>query len=170
MGQENLIFGFIRGLGFHKHQLASDGGYGLADRNAEAINSLPVNDEWPPLSRSMFGASFNEREIYGGQVIHFGAAFKNIDEDDEDWQLWLKKFENLLSKMWWYHAQVCSSQEIRGNFVYVWEPTGDEIDRIISGKDLTPVQKWGKAKLDQEVHFFCRHAEPNKTRDADAKK
>ena len=94
--------------------------------NAEIINSLPVHDNWPPLTRNMFAITdniaFSENDIgpnyaYNGRIIHFGGNFKSIELE---WAEWRIKFEELLSKLLWLEATVHLQTEYAELFTFNW--------------------------------------------------
>ena len=72
----------------------------LKAHNESVLNALPVLDDWPPLSRHMFGwAPASENVItYGRRPLHFAAGLKEVD-----WEIgeWLDKFEDLLRRLYW---------------------------------------------------------------------
>ena len=78
--------------------------------NNQIIDTLPVNDGWPPLSKEMFAFTNNTDQLipgphldYTGRLLHFGASFKSIEHEWNDWKV---KFETLLTKLYWLDAHV----------------------------------------------------------------
>jgi hypothetical protein len=76
--------------------------------NEKIISELPEIDDWPPLSKNMFGITHSNptdgsNYAYYGRIIHFGASFKTIEYE---WKEWKDKFENLLTRLFWSSAYV----------------------------------------------------------------
>lgn len=74
--------------------------------NDAVIESLPMPDTWPPLSRSMFSATGAEH-LLGGfrseRVIHFAGYLNHLPDSLDEW---LDKFEGILCRMFWSEAIV----------------------------------------------------------------
>lgn len=118
--QESIVYGCIR------DQAGDDAGREARRRaNIEALASLPDDDGFPLLPRAMFGASGLDRYdgTYHTQVIHFGASYRAIEYE---WEQWLARFEALLSRMYWVGAVVHLQTELSGNHTFVYEPRGGE--------------------------------------------
>jgi hypothetical protein len=114
----------------------------LWHRNRRVINSLPAQDEWPFLMRSMFAASpipSNRRDVisvtYRGPVIHFGGSFPSVYEV---WPQWLEKFESLLCRLYWEHAIVILVTEWTGQYVYRWDAEGADFTTEVP----QPIRAW----------------------------
>ncbi len=117
----------------------------LWEANRRVINSLPSNDDWPPLYRRMFscsqpGSSRSGHIIssYRGSVIYFGGSFSSIFYE---WHEWLEKFEGLLRRLYWEHAVVVLVTEWMGQHVYRWDaeiPNGS----FYQDSRPVPVQSW----------------------------
>jgi hypothetical protein len=70
-----------------------------------ALEMLPLQDCYPPLTRNMFSLTSSRYRIpglYKELVIHFGLTVKNIEEQ---WDVWLGKFESVLEILNWEHAR-----------------------------------------------------------------
>jgi hypothetical protein len=141
MGHRNTISGHIQEP-WYVH--GSDRAIArLWHHNRRVIRSLPAQDEWPFLTRRMFGSSplFNSgREgllsaTYRGPVIYFGGSFSSIYVD---WAQWLEKFESLLRRMYWEHAVVILVTEWLGQHVYRW----DAEDANFAAEDPAPIRNW----------------------------
>jgi hypothetical protein len=94
--------------------------------NSEAIDELPVEDEWPPLERDFFKVPEMDATrpgYYRVQMIHFGCAFNHFADD---WSTWLQKFEGLIAKMFWSKVRLHLEVEIRGKYDYLWDIVSKE--------------------------------------------
>jgi hypothetical protein len=87
--------------------------------NETVLFSLPDEDAWPFLSRSMFAIT-PVAQSYDCRLIHFAASMKGIEEA---WPEWLGKFEALLRRMSWVSAAVYLSTENFGDHRYWWAAT-----------------------------------------------
>ena len=118
--------------------------------NRKVIESLPNEDEFPPLVRDMFklptSPEQNSPILYRNQVIHFGASFNHFDVAYDDW---LKKFESLLSKLYWYEAVVHIEMELFGAFEFHWKATLESI-RNFGIENPEPVNKWDFRKIKRD--------------------
>lgn len=116
MSEESRIYGCI--VGTHGSTAAW---YGLYPLNLAVVESLPFEDEYPPLTRGVFTVpmDFGRRgsAFYREQVIHFGASFNNLSES---WHLWLAKFEQLLRRLYWSEARLHLQMELHGSYDYRW--------------------------------------------------
>jgi hypothetical protein len=116
----------------------------LLESNSRVIDSLPIEDDFPPLSRRMFSFSplspSGRGELltstYRGRVIYFGGSFSSIFDG---WEEWLTKFENLLRRLYWEHAAVVLITEYLGNYFYHWDAFVPDYDFISRPE---PIQKW----------------------------
>ncbi|WP_390342043.1 hypothetical protein ACFJIS_17745 [Variovorax boronicumulans] len=108
MGFSSYVYGYIAeanqnpsgaDVPFEEQVLA------LQKYNEMVIDSLPAQDDWPPLSRRMFGLAPSAEPMiaYWGRPIHFAAGLKEIDSDIGKW---LDKFENLLRRLYWDRVQL----------------------------------------------------------------
>lgn len=119
MDQESIVYGCIRdsatGDDDSRHQRMA--------HNHRIIDGLPDADGWPFLSRDMFGVTgMSESEgTYQTQVIHFGASYRAIEYE---WQDWLAKFESVLREMHWISAKVHLETELSGHHTFMWETHG----------------------------------------------
>jgi hypothetical protein len=158
MGMETVIYGFIQGphwpheiphaydfcLQYPQKQLRyMEIDQKLRDKvshNLQAIAMLPEEDTWPFLSRSMFSSSTNSiQTTYKSQIIHFGASFKQIEWN---WEEWLTKFETLLRHMYWdeVHLHLIAEGLNSSSFHYVWQD--DEDEKAIYPGHPHPVARW----------------------------
>ncbi|PCK09618.1 MAG: hypothetical protein COA42_02985 [Alteromonadaceae bacterium] len=114
MDQESIVYGCIKDA----TDFRVDGE--RRQTNREAMYQLPTVDEWPYLSREMFAIpqlSINN-DNYQTEVIHFGASYKAVEYE---WNLWMKKFEELLNSMYWVSAVVHLETELTGVHTFTWE-------------------------------------------------
>jgi len=93
--------------------------------NRKALLSLPRLDDWPYLCQEMFSMPYSsiDKEQYQTHVIHFGASYKAVEYE---WNLWMKKFESLLSNMYWVSAVVHLETELTGTHTFTWLNGKDE--------------------------------------------
>jgi hypothetical protein len=121
--------------------------------NDAAIASLPDVDTWPYLSRVMFAAT-PESQSYYHRVYHFAATMKGIEEE---WHVWVEKFENLLRRMCWFSADVYLETEYFGNHSYWWVASDPKPGQVVLawGRGDGP---WSYAEFEQ-IHDRGRVAE-----------
>ena len=136
MGHETIVHGYIEGSTFK-----TDDYRALQTKNIAILEELPVQDEYPFLTRGMFstpGQNYDEG-THRVQVIHFGGSIKGLESGDE--LLWVKKLEKLLKKMYWFSAKAYIVTEIDGEYIYSWAVDG-EIISSYSGEAPLPTSKW----------------------------
>lgn len=156
MGMESVVYGFIQGPHWpHEDAHNYDPGQELNQLqrrymeidqklrekvrfNLHAISTLPEDDAWPFLSRAMFSSSTHSiQTTYKSQIIHFGASFKQIEWD---WEEWLTKFEALLRKMYWdeIHLHLLAEWLNFSPIHYIWKDEG----QATSPDHPHPVARW----------------------------
>jgi len=102
MGMRTTLYGCIEEMDFWQNPISNQ----VQMHNEHVINSMPINDKWPPICREMFSLSKNQglegpNLEYSGRIIHFGANLKSVEYD----RLELKsKFEALLKNLYWTNA------------------------------------------------------------------
>ena len=118
MDQESIVYGCIKDvpmapeLDQRKRRMV----------NRSALLDLPVafERESPFLCVDMF--ALPGIDIFTGsyhtQVIHFGASYRAVEYE---WELWMRKFEELLQKMYWMNATVHLETELSGKHTFQWE-------------------------------------------------
>ncbi len=118
MDQESIVYGCI------KNSTYDFGDKEHRRRNREAMLSLPKADEWPFLSQEMFSIPSIENgfDNYQTDVMHFGASYKAVEYE---WDQWMAKFEDLLSRMYWVSATVHLETELSGTHTFIWESNGN---------------------------------------------
>ncbi|WP_299443159.1 hypothetical protein [uncultured Aquimarina sp.] len=112
MAHHTIIYGRINGATWKTEDY-----YKLHRMNIEIINSLPENDsEFPWINRSMFSVP-NEQGIFRDQIITFGASYRTLEYE---WHLWIEKFEELLTKLFWFDVTIHAEFEMIGDHKYDW--------------------------------------------------
>lgn len=88
--------------------------------NRRAMLALPKAEEWSYICREMFSLPTLERsgEKYFTEVMHFGASYKAIEYE---WNEWMKHFEALLDQLYWVSAVVHLETELSGVHTFLWE-------------------------------------------------
>ena len=74
--------------------------------NNAVLSTLPLEDVWPPLSRSLFsvtGDGSMHGSFRGRRLIYFGGQFNYLAKHIVEW---LDKFEPLLRRLHWVSAEV----------------------------------------------------------------
>lgn len=117
MNQESVVYGCIKDASGLELDL---------DRrrvNRQAMLELPHADDWPFLSQEMFAIPRIEVDNanYQTEVMHFGASYQAVEYE---WDQWIAKFEELLSRMYWVSATVHLETELSGTHTFTWESNG----------------------------------------------
>ena len=86
----------------------------------------------------MFGIP-KKLAVYREPIITFGANIKDLHPEDDDWNDWIKKFESLISKMYWFKVILHIESENFGYFVCKWLADTNLITKISTN---TPITKW----------------------------
>lgn len=125
-----------------------------------ALQLLPVEDRYPPLTRNMFSlaaARYDTPGLYKELAIHFGLTLKDVEDV---WDVWLDKFESVLEVVAWSearaHLELQSPPEgfDVSSFAYRWTlPHGAERSDRTSWKF-----EGGPRELGGEVVRFRAHA------------
>ncbi len=118
MEAESIVYGCI------KDSIYNDDAQDRTSINRSAVSTLPSSELWPLLSRDMFSTTdpamvLDEPHT---EVFHFGAAYQGVEHE---WQLWMEKFETLLSQMFWVSAIVHLETESSGLHSFQWECNSD---------------------------------------------
>jgi hypothetical protein len=118
MDQESIVYGCI------KDTSDFDGEASHRINNRQAMLALPKADEWPFLSQEMFSMPSPKvgQDNYQTDVMHFGASYRAVEYE---WDQWVNKFEDLLSKMFWVSATVHLETELSGTHTFIWESSGN---------------------------------------------
>ena len=117
MDQESIVYGCIKDVAPLNHQIER------LRTNREAMLCLPFGEAWPFVCQEMFSIPDidNLNTNYHTQVMHFGASYKAVEYE---WEQWVKEFESLLSKMYWVSATVHLETELYGIHTFIWEAAG----------------------------------------------
>lgn len=138
MGHQTIVHGYIEGSTFNSSEYRK-----LQELNIEVIDDLPEHDNYPFFCKSMFSIPGQKPSegTYKSQIIHFGCSIKGLEFGDE--VLWVKKFETLLKKMYWFSALVYIETEMDGEYKYSWNVSRDIISSYNSEEVFKSV-KWEK--------------------------
>lgn len=150
MGHISVVYGIIVGERWHIKDT-----YRLHRLNVQVIETLPESDDWPFLTRDMFSIALAGspdafvQGIYRAQPIHFGATFKEIEWN---WDEWLVKFEALLLRLYWNEVYLhLRTQGTVGDYDYVYSALNTS-ERFHSNEPPLPVNMWeftgGQRKFD----------------------
>ena len=119
MDQESIVYGIIKDV----PMAPEDDGQKRRMVNSASLLDLPqtLDVNSPFLCGDMF--TMPGLDVFSGayhtQVIHFGASYRAVEYE---WERWMQKFEELLSKMYWVSATVHLETELSGNHTFHWEP------------------------------------------------
>ena len=118
MDQESIVYGCIK-----------DASHLVGDRERRVNNrnimlSLPKADEWPFLCQEMFSipSEIPGMGMYQTDVMHFGASYQAVEYE---WDQWIQKFEEMLSRMYWVSATVHLETELSGTHTFTWNSAAD---------------------------------------------
>ena len=112
----------------------------IARHNEATLNSLPQEDEYPPLCRDMFSwAPSNAIMItYKNRLIHFAAALKEIDPEI---RTWLDKIDALLRTLYWESAYARIETAYIGTREFTWQVATEWMENMCKG-DVSPITTW----------------------------
>lgn len=102
----------------------------LKKHNKSILNNLSFSkdDRWPPLTKEMFHIVDGPKPTYisyFGRIITIGASVKGIESE---WEEWLNKFENLLTRIHWIEAKIMIETEWFGLLSYHWKNYNSSFD------------------------------------------
>jgi hypothetical protein len=121
----------------------------LLAHNRRVIEALPIDHDWPPLTRNMFcltGSDYPQPGFHKTPILHFGASFRGVEESG--WDIWLRKFERLLAQLFWEeaHAQLILDHVptglIESKFQYQWTAKPEVVHRVFTEGRLVPMNEW----------------------------
>ena len=118
MGWESSVYGVIHCF------VGREVGRDSDELNLQALRSLPQQDDFPFLVRSMFATTTSEYVSieYKARLIHFAASYKEVDPF---WREWIEKFERFLSNIDGTTARVHLDTVLWGSHVYEWRRSGE---------------------------------------------
>jgi hypothetical protein len=118
MGMKTRLYGCIEEYGLNIGEFQDK----IYSHNERIISELPIEDNWPPLTKNMFSITknldSNVNHEYCGRTIHFGGNYKSIDDE---WIEWKNKFENLLQNLLWTSAEVHFKNEFCELQTFSWK-------------------------------------------------
>ncbi len=141
MGMRTIIYGCIEtwGPGWGWEETAID------IHNEAVINSLPLRDKWPPVSREMFAICKNSVPVEGpllaysdSKIIHFGASLKSVEYE---WMEWRVKFEKLLDNLIWCSANVHLDTEYLTLQTHSWHVDLKKYNPDYSNKQIQLIKR-----------------------------
>lgn len=120
MTQESIVYGCIKGAVGHSELEVNE----FNRLNQSVLSHLPALDDWPFLTREMFSITRQQSTVQMASMnlIHFGCSYTGIEYE---WNVWMKKFEDLLKKMAWQSAVVHLDTELSGLHTFIWETDGN---------------------------------------------
>jgi hypothetical protein len=136
MSSESIIYGFIESATWRQEEYRR-----YQSRNLHLLSELPEKDKYPFLSKGMFSAPGFEpgQGTHRVHVIHFGASMKNFEF--EEVPLWVEKFEQLLSKLYWFRATAHIITEMDLTYRFDWSIHPEVIATYHAG-DPSPSRRW----------------------------
>ncbi len=145
MSHQTVLYGRI--IGTHG---STDNWYDLYKLNKKIIDTLPDEDEYPAIIKSMFISPLVEAgpSLHRQQVIVFGASLKNIDDNDH--RLWISKFEALLKRMYWLDVILHFDIELYGKFEHRWKAKEKSLVDMRS-KNPIPVTDWYYSEFEIDI-------------------
>jgi hypothetical protein len=146
MGRQTTLYGYIEEPVYYPHganeQAARRQNRGCRRTNAAALRRLPREDQWPYLYRGLFHVYGDEATVMGtyrGRIIHFGGSFKALEDD---FLLWLDKFEALLGRLVWSQVRLHLVTEWMGRLDLEWEVPWAEQERTLYAPVPVPPTRW----------------------------
>ncbi|MFN8674018.1 MAG: hypothetical protein U0457_18305 [Candidatus Sericytochromatia bacterium] len=139
MKNRNYFYGYIKSALYKGENF-----YLLHELNSQEIDKLPEYDNYPYLSRGMF-KSTKDPILYREPLITIGGTFKELEPFTENFDLWVVKFEKLLSKMYWYrvvlHIEIFNtiSSSRNNSLIFIWEAKDEYITNLLPNK---PIKNW----------------------------
>lgn len=138
MGHEAIVYGCIVGASWRVGERFT----WTHDLNREALAGIPEQDDWPWVVRGIFAlpASYPQG-TYRRQIIHFGQSIKDEPNDRGIWEVWLRKFESVLRRLYWWSAYAHLSTDFESPRIFEWVPTEAAINRLREDPPQ-PVTEW----------------------------
>jgi hypothetical protein len=148
MSHEAIIYGVIVGA-----ELRGSEDYRLLQSlNKQTIQSLPVDDHHPWVDGSIFALPGPHPEgTFRRQIIHFGLSIKEdvsplyIEGEYWEWEdIWLKKFEAVLQKLFWKSARLVIESDFNPRRrEFTWKPTDEALRKMVE-EPHTPIAEWDR--------------------------
>ena len=99
--------------------------YGKGEKSRKYIKSIGQDDYHPSISTDMFSIGAQERsQFYDQQVVAFAATYKNV-EYDEDFKVFILKFEKILRELEFDTVHIELEAEIIGTYRFFWRKIGE---------------------------------------------
>ena len=135
MGHITIVYGNIIGATWKLHDY-----HKLQRKKKNYLSSLPATDSFPWIHRDMFNVPDpgNIEGTYRDQVITFGASYKAVEYE---WDEWLEKFEAILQQLYWSSATIHLDTELVGKHTYEWIFDMDQPDNWMCD-DPKPTRSW----------------------------
>ncbi|WP_345272936.1 hypothetical protein [Flaviramulus aquimarinus] len=131
MGHESIIYGHICAIGNQPPH-----GEKLYKLNEKIIDNLTKKDDYPWITKWMFSTiPYDTQHIYRNQIIHFGASYKQLESD---WNEWLEKFESILKQLYWFSVTLHLETELVGDHKFEWIADFDKFEN----NNPKPTSEW----------------------------
>jgi hypothetical protein len=130
MGHQAIVYGRIQGA----RNPQGDSTASVHRYNRAVLQGIAdLDDSWPFLTRHMFSTAEDripqaaDRGLYRGQIIHFGASFKDDPKSESHWFDWLGKFEGVLKQLLWVTAKVHIETDFSPEKLYLYRVSRDAL-------------------------------------------
>jgi hypothetical protein len=135
MGHITIVYGNIIGATWRTEDY-----HKLQRLNKDILDALADSDTFPWIHRNMFLCQDpnNIQGTYRDQVIVFGASYKGVEEE---WDEWLEKFEIILRQLYWTSAKIHLETEFMGTYTYEWTFDLNQKNNWTS-ENPTPTTMW----------------------------
>jgi len=146
MGHEAIVCGGIVGA----HWRVGERFTRTYDLNRDAIATVPEDDDWPWVVRSIFALPGPYPQgSYLSQVIHFGLSIKDEPCDRGIWDKWFGKFEMVLQRLYWSSTMAILQTEFEATRVFEWVPSEAAIGGLYDDPPQ-PVTEWSRSVREVE--------------------
>lgn len=122
--------------------------------NEVAIRSLPSDDDWPWIDKSIFSLPGpNPEGTFRCQVIHFGFSIKddpnNYSKGEADyqkfWDTLINKFEGVLRSLYWSSVRLYFESDFEQRKEITWQASESAWERMGSDPPQ-PVTDWTRSE------------------------
>jgi hypothetical protein len=137
VAHESVVYGYIESPTYTNEEYRK-----LQGLNLEIIASLPEEDEFPFIARSMFSAPQMRQSsgTFRSHIIHFGGSMNHLTFDEVP--KWVVKFELLLRRLYWSDAAAhVVTDYIDGVYHFQWGACVDGF-RAREALHPEPTQRW----------------------------